>query len=393
MHKKITSLIVAVTIVGTLTVPVFATPAGEQDNIIKSQKEQINKNKSEMDKNKPEYEKALKEVQAIESEIEKLDNKIESMMMKIDDTNKKINSTNEKINLSQMELDKSLADMKEEQEVFQKRAKNLYMSGTDSYLEVILDSKGLHDFISRIENLRAIAELDKKIMGELKDKQAKIEKRKQELETEKQNLFSLRSGIEKDLNSVKEDKKKQEPLIKQANEKKQKYESIISTYEARIKESQDKIKEAERRKNEILNPVVQRPSRGGDYSNVEVPNAGPVAQRAVQLALQYQGVPYVWGGTTPGGFDCSGLVQYVYGRLGVGISRVTTSQINEGVPVSKSQLQPGDLVFFGSASAPHHVGMYIGGGQYVHAPRTGDVVKVANLGYRGDYCGARRVAY
>ncbi|VTQ82619.1 NlpC/P60 family protein [Hathewaya histolytica] len=399
MHKKIASLMIAVTIVGTLTVPVFANPAvDKQKEIIKMQKEQINKNKAEIDKNKVEYDKAMTEVHNIEIEIEKLDNKIENMMARKNDADKKINKTNEKITLSQMELDKALADMKTEQDLFKRRAKNLYMSGSDSYLEVILDSKGLHDFISRIENLRTVAELDKKIMGELKNKQAKIEKRKSDLEGEKKSLVSLKVSIEKDINGIKEAKKKQDPLIAQAREKRDKYKNVIDTYNARIKQSQDKINSANNKIDEINRPVVApqpRPSRGGKTSNFgggSVPSAGPVAQRAVQYALSFQGVPYVWGGRSPSGFDCSGLMQYVYGRLGVGLGSTTYTQIGNGVAVSRDQLQPGDLVFFGSASAPHHVGMYIGGGQYVHAPRTGDVVKISPL-TRRDYCGARRVAF
>lgn len=113
--------------------------------------------------------------------------------------------------------------------------------------------------------------------------------------------------------------------------------------------------------------------------------------QAVEIARQYLGTPYVWGGESPGGFDCSGLMQYVYKQMGYDISRTTYTQINDGQSVSKSNLQPGDLVFFGDPSSPHHVGMYIGNGQYLHAPRTGDVVKISDLNSRSDYAGARRI--
>ena len=132
-------------------------------------------------------------------------------------------------------------------------------------------------------------------------------------------------------------------------------------------------------------------------STVESNNASPVVAESlgssiganiVSIAYKYLGVPCVWGGTSPSGFDCSGFVQYVYREAGISLSRTTYSQITEGYAVSS--LEPGDLVFFGSYSDPYHVGIYIGNGQYVHAPRTGDVVKVASLSYRNDYCGARR---
>lgn len=97
------------------------------------------------------------------------------------------------------------------------------------------------------------------------------------------------------------------------------------------------------------------------------------------IACSYLGTPYVYGGTTPRGFDCSGFVQYVYKQYGISISRTTYTQINCGTRVSTAELQVGDLVFF---SGLRHVGMYIGEGQYIHAPQTGDVVKIDNIADR-----------
>lgn len=121
------------------------------------------------------------------------------------------------------------------------------------------------------------------------------------------------------------------------------------------------------------------------------PTPTPLNQKAVETAKQYLGVPYVWGGTTPSGFDCSGLVKYVYGQIDVSISRTTYTQVNEGRYVSRDELLPGDLVFFGDSSSPHHVGMYIGDGMMIHAPQTGDVVKITSLSARSDYATARRI--
>lgn len=116
------------------------------------------------------------------------------------------------------------------------------------------------------------------------------------------------------------------------------------------------------------------------------PTDGSIGAQAVSIAMQYLGVPYVWGGASPGGFDCSGLTSYVYGQLGIGLSHFTGSQWNEGTRVPADQLLPGDLVFFHSDL--HHMGMYIGNGQMIHAPQTGDVVKIAPL--MSDYAGAVR---
>lgn len=114
----------------------------------------------------------------------------------------------------------------------------------------------------------------------------------------------------------------------------------------------------------------------------------------VQKASQYLGTPYVYGGTTPKGFDCSGLMQYVYKANGISIPRTSQEQFKSGQAIDRNDLQPGDLVFFvgseGSQNNPGHVGMYIGNGQYIQAPKTGDVVKISNLSGRKDYVGARR---
>jgi cell wall-associated NlpC family hydrolase len=110
---------------------------------------------------------------------------------------------------------------------------------------------------------------------------------------------------------------------------------------------------------------------------------------AASIAMKYLGVPYVWGGSSPAGFDCSGLVMYVYAQLGVSLPHYAAGQFGYGTPVPRDQLQPGDLVFFDGLD---HVGIYIGGGQMVHAPQTGDVVKITPLSEFGDrYVGARRI--
>jgi cell wall-associated NlpC family hydrolase len=117
-------------------------------------------------------------------------------------------------------------------------------------------------------------------------------------------------------------------------------------------------------------------------------------QALVNTVKKYLGVPYVWGGTSPRGFDCSGLMQYVCRQHGISIPRVAASQRNAGRYVSRENLLPGDLVFFAKGGRVNHVGMYIGNGNMIHAPQTGDVVKVSsiNSSYRiNHYAGAVRV--
>jgi cell wall-associated NlpC family hydrolase len=125
---------------------------------------------------------------------------------------------------------------------------------------------------------------------------------------------------------------------------------------------------------------------GGAPPNVAAP--GAAAQTAVNAALSKLGKAYVYGATGPNTFDCSGLTGWAYAQAGITIPRTSAAQSTFGAAVSRSALQPGDLVFFGSPV--HHVGMYLGDGKMVQAPETGDVVKISAL--QNDYVGARRVA-
>jgi cell wall-associated NlpC family hydrolase len=118
---------------------------------------------------------------------------------------------------------------------------------------------------------------------------------------------------------------------------------------------------------------------------------GPASGRgqvAVAEAYRQLGKPYQWGAEGPDRFDCSGLMLWAWAKAGVSLPHSSRMQFNEGHHVSQSELQPGDLVFYGNPI--HHVGMYVGNGQMVHAPQTGDVVKVSSI-YRDDYTGAVRL--
>ena len=132
-----------------------------------------------------------------------------------------------------------------------------------------------------------------------------------------------------------------------------------------------------------LTPAVITPAVG-HYS-------GNAAQIAIQVAKEQLGKPYVWGAAGPDSFDCSGLTMYAYGKAGIALPHYTGDQWNEGRHVSESELQPGDLIFFEANLG--HMGMYLGGGQFIHAPHTGDVVRIASLSgwYQQEYAGAVRL--
>ena len=118
------------------------------------------------------------------------------------------------------------------------------------------------------------------------------------------------------------------------------------------------------------------------------------AEAIIATAKQYIGVPYVWGGSTPSGFDCSGYVKYVFGRHGISLPRTSKEQYTVGTWVAKSNLRPGDLVFYNtSGSGVSHLGIYIGNGQFIHASTSKGVMisEMSNSYWSARYYGARRV--
>lgn len=137
-----------------------------------------------------------------------------------------------------------------------------------------------------------------------------------------------------------------------------------------------------------------------DAKDVASVRSGDAASKAIAYARTKIGVPYLWGGTGTaaqgGRFDCSGLTQAAYAKAGIRLPRVANDQYQTtDVHPSWDELKPGDLVFFGekgNSRSIHHVGIYIGNGQMLHAPRTGTKIRINDVHYMSDYYGATRVA-
>jgi cell wall-associated NlpC family hydrolase len=162
---------------------------------------------------------------------------------------------------------------------------------------------------------------------------------------------------------------------------------------AEYKAVYDRLSASEKR---VASAVPERASRSDRPAPEPAAASGPVvassgaAQAAIDTAMAQRGKPYVWAASGPGSFDCSGLTAYAYRAAGISLPHSSALQSTMGKAVSRADLQPGDLVFFYSPVS--HVGIYIGNGQMVHAPTSGDVVKVANLDAMGDFVGGRRIA-
>jgi cell wall-associated NlpC family hydrolase len=285
----------------------------------------------------------------VEKQIEIMDNQIEKNIAALEKYNQTLKNLNDGISKNEKELSSINKSIKDTSDIAQKRIREMYVTGLgQNYINILLSSKNFNDLISKSIIIKTLMDFDdhniKKLESDKKSRESIVRKLKQD----KDKTEKLKSDISKKIDLMNEQKESQKKLL-----------SVLN--------SSDPSERAD-----FENSL----SRGGFTSTNDV----------VNYALSFLGVPYVWGGTSPEGFDCSGFVQYVYAHFGVNLPRVSQDQQNFGIPVPKGELQPGDLVFFGTPA--YHVGMYIGNGKFIEAPHTGDIVKIANL---GDYTSAMRV--
>lgn len=310
----------------------------------------------------------------LENKVGMMDNQIETIMSKINDNEKNITKTQKNINQAHIDISKAEEDIKAEQALFDNRVRVMYMcNSTSSYIDIILDSKNFGDFISRIDNIKRIMNFNLSVINDFKTKKAALDLKKAALDSENKNLLALKVDNEKKLSDLNKQKSDQTVLLAQLKAQESKYGvQLLADQAAALAASQASITKI---RNSTPSLVVSRGSAVFSTNSV------------LAYASNFLGVPYVWGGTTPSGFDCSGFVQYVYAHFGVYLPRVSQDQQNVGTLVSRANLQPGDLVFFGDPA--HHVGIYVGNGNMIDAPHTGDVVKIEPL--HSDFTYGRRV--
>ncbi len=365
MKNSLKVFTLVLTMLAVISNPVLAAPTSEQ---VQSQRQQLQADKSEL-------KKAQDKRFEIEQKIENLDNQIEEVMHQVEENKKQIKKIKEENIAAEKELKQAEEDLKKEQDIFNKRMRAMYINGIDGYLDIILEAKGFNDFLSRIEALRSVIELDKKVTSNTRLKQQELNDKKVKLSEQNIKLVALDDENNKKLDNLKLSKDEQSKLIKEAESQEALLASAVSDSQTRLNETLKQI--------ESIRQTTPKytPSRGA---------ASVSSNAVVAYASNFLGTPYLWGGTTPAGFDCSGFTQYVYKHFGITLGRTTYDQIKNGYAVSRDELQPGDLVFYGKGGSPSHMGIYVGNGMYIHSPRTGDVIKISSYN-RADYITARRV--
>ncbi len=278
------------------------------------------------------------------------------------------------------------------------RLRDLYISGGgDSTLEVLLGAKSLDDVINRIDTANRVSDQDAQVLREVKLFKRQMAERGAALQREhrtQQRVVADRAAARARIENGLADRKQLLSSIKgeiQRLQAEQAARQAVLAAQARARLVAQQQAAQARINNTIVGATFQAPSSTGDPNAVITVAPPSHYGGVVGVAMAQLGKPYVYATAGPETFDCSGLVVYAYSAMGVSLPHSSYALWNVGVYVSRDQLQPGDLVFFDGLG---HMGIYIGGDQFIHAPHTGDVVKISSLNegwYAATYVGARRI--
>lgn len=269
---------------------------------------------------------------------------------------------------SRAQLDFLLAEQHAQEELINNRLVTVYKNGDANILNLVMNSSSIDDFLYQTVYIMRVNEEDMKVEKQFRERARVIAEVTDQIDADR----ARQRQLEQDLAD-------QKTVIETKIAERQ---ATLDRVDTQVRQILDA--EAARKRAEQERLAIQHESLLAEL------NISTDLQRQVVLtALQYLGVPYVWGGESPSGFDCSGLTKYVFAQFGVDLPHFAASQFNMGTPVDLNDLQPGDLLFWGPGY-PHHVALYIGGNKYIEAPNFDEVVCVSDLVIDGDYAGARR---
>jgi cell wall-associated NlpC family hydrolase len=331
------------------------------------------------------------QAQQVMAQLGQLSDSLERARSQYDAADAKLAQIQRDLRENRRELRLAKHNLKVGQRTIAQRLVALYTSEQESTLEVVLGAKSLDDMIARIDNAKSVTQADTDVLAEVKQFRAAVKHSGDVLKRahrEQAQVVAQRAAAKRDI----------EAKIAQQQRLYSSLKGEIAKLVAEQAAHQRALAAAAReRLHELHASALEQASATVVGASAVTPSSDtvvappPTHGNVVQYAMSQLGTPYVWAGSAPGGFDCSGLVMWAYAQVGVSLPHSSYGQYGYGVPVSRDQLEPGDLVFFDGLG---HVGIYIGAGQFVHAPHTGDVVKISSLDeswYAATYVGARRI--
>jgi peptidoglycan DL-endopeptidase CwlO len=326
------------------------------------------------------------QAQSVLAQIQSLDASMEHAIEAYNLANEHLDAIRHDLAQNRITLRIAQGNLKRAQRALASRAVAIYTGGeTDSTLDVLVGSSSLAEVVDGLEAVDRVSDQDARVLRDVRTFRTQIQRRRAYLRNAKARQAEL----------VAERADHKASIESQLAERQSMLSSIRSEIaEIRAAEQRRQAELARQAQARLAAPQPLIPELASTTPSPE-PSALPAAPPAthggvVGIAMQYLGIPYVYGGSTPAGFDCSGFTMYVFAQVGVSLPHNAAAQYGVGTPVDRSQLQAGDLVFFNGLG---HVGIYIGGGSFIHSPHTGDVVKISSLSgwYSSTWVGARRL--
>ena len=319
--------------------------------------------------------------------------------------NLKLQAVRHEIAINKRELVVATKNLKTSRRMIASRLVNLYASGgQSSTLEVILGAQNLGDMLNRIDAANRVSGLDAQVTSQVVRFRTTVLQSRAALSHERAQVGQLVAQRAAEKRAIEVRLGEQQSLLSSvdaevqqmiaAQEAAQQAAALRASRQAAAQAAVSQTQATQSYAATAVGASAAAPSTGtssttSDASAVVVPPSG--YSGVVGVAMSEIGTPYVWAGASPSGFDCSGLVMYSYAQEGVSLPHSSYAMWNIGTSVPKDQLEPGDIVFFDGLG---HVGIYIGGGEFVHAPHTGTDVQVSSLdsgSYAASYDGARRI--
>jgi peptidoglycan DL-endopeptidase CwlO len=347
-----------------------------------------------------EHSVASKRVEArqVLGQIELLDRSLDRAVQAYDAATLRLQQVKTELRASRRQLAVARVSLRRSQRMLAVRLVEIYKSGGgDSSLEVLLGATNLEALLNRVDAQERVAQQDATVLQQVTNLKRETEERERKLERARARQAELVAERAAARNSIEQQLASRHHLLDSVRDEITRLQAAERARQAELRRQAAARLAAQQAaaQTQALSPFGAG-SGSASQAPAPAPSPEPVAPPApssgsvVSIAMRYLGVPYRWGGASPStGFDCSGFVMYVYAQVGISLPHYTVSQFGMGSAVSRSQLQAGDVVFFDGLG---HNGIYIGGNQFIHAPHTGDVVKISSITgwYASTYVGARR---
>jgi peptidoglycan DL-endopeptidase CwlO len=335
------------------------------------------------------------EAQSVMNQVQQLDSSLERAVEAYNFATVKLNRVRADLKANHAQLQVAKQSLKRAQDTLSARLVSLYTSGGQSdSLEVLLGASSLDDLVNRFNTANRISAQDSHVLTQVVHLENEVKAREVRLKHANAQAAALVRQRASDKASIEGQLSARRTLLSSIRGQIAHLQAQEAAREAQLRRQLAARLAAQQQQApatalaSTVAPVVS--PDGGSAPAPVGPAPPPTHSSVVSIAMHYLGTPYVWGGASPSGFDCSGLVMYVFAQIGVSLPHSSYAQYGMGSPVSRDQLQPGDLVFFDGLG---HVGIYVGGGSFIHAPHTGDVVRISSLSgwYASTYVGARRI--